>query len=165
MRLIENEWRYFDEVLNMPYPWYTKPCLEWLQCISMRGKKIWEYGAGDSTKWYRTSGAIVKGVDSNRNWQPKGIEFAILKEEYLQAIVGKGPFDFIIIDGLYRDECTEYALKELKSGGYLIIDNWEQPSVEPNDWIRTKALIQGMEQVVYKEEMHYDWKTLVVTRP
>lgn len=164
MRLIENEWRYFDEVLNIPYPWYTKPCLEWLECISLKGKKIWEYGAGDSTKWYRTSKAIVKGVDSNRDYQPKGIHFAILQDEYTQAISKKGPFDFIIIDGIWRDHCTEFALKELREGGYLIIDNYKQASADLLNWPKTEKLIEGMEITLYKEPDHPDWCTAVIRK-
>lgn len=161
MKLIENEWRYYDEILDTPYPWYTKPCLEWLECQPLKNKKIWEYGAGESTKWYRKSGAIVKGVDSNRNYQPKGIEFEVLSPDYERSILNRGPFDFIIIDGIWRDTCAEYALKELRPGGYLIIDNWKQPSVQA-EWPKTEKLLEGFEITLYKEPEHYDWCTAVV---
>ena len=32
-------------------------------------------------------------------------------------------FDFILVDALFRDECTHLAIKKLKPGGFLILDN------------------------------------------
>lgn len=151
-------------------PWYTSPCLEWLQTLDLSGKNIFEFGVGDSTLWYRSKGAKTSGVDSNEYWVHKVCAWhGDDKEHYLRSIVVladeyKCLFDIVVIDGDYRDECTEHALKHLKHGGYLIIDNWMQPSVEMN-WSKTEKLIEGMPITVYKEPEHYDWQTAVIQKP
>jgi hypothetical protein len=168
MKRIQDEWRYFDETLNMPYPWYTKQCLEWLMTINMKAKVIYEYGAGDSTKWYRAKGAHVNGVDSSDEWAKKSgpeCSFKTAKNEhaYTTSIQFQSMYDIVVIDGDYRDACTQHALKALKRGGYLIIDNYKQPSVQA-DWPLTEKLIEGMDVKYFKEPGHDDWQTIVVTK-
>lgn len=161
MKRIENEWRYFDEALNMPMPWYTGPCLKFLESIDMGGKRIFEFGAGDSTLWYRAKGAEVFGVDSNHTYCHIGIEYKRFYPEYCEVIVDKGLFDIVIIDGEWRDECTSFALNATKPGGFLIIDNYKQISVQ-REWPKTDRLIEGKQITIYKEPNHADWVTAVI---
>lgn len=154
-------------------PWYTSPCLEWLLALDLNEKWVYEFGVGDSTIWYQRKGAVVMGVDSNPLWVYRddvvhivGVWQAKTKEDYLGFIGVMKPetFDIIIIDGDYRDECTERAFLHLKPGGYLIIDNFHQPSVQEH-WPLTDKLIEGMPITIYKEPDHADWKTAVITKP
>lgn len=162
MKLINGEWRYFDETLNMPYPWFTKPALEFLETIDLNGKRIFEYGVGDSTAWFRAKGAIVYGVDTDYEWAKKTeAKYRPYNGDYLKAIQNFTTYDIVIIDGAWRDECTEYALKHLKPRGLLIIDNWEQLSAEPNTWTQTYELLSGYKPEIYYEPKHEDWKTAV----
>jgi hypothetical protein len=160
--------RYHDG--NLYLPWYTSPCLEWLMTLDFVGKRVFEYGLGDSTLWYRSKGAESFGVDDNIEWClkvgsiDKGYECSKFQYEYITSVVKYTLLDFIIIDGIYRDDCTDYALNALKPGGYLIIDNFEQPSVE-EFWPLTRKLIEGMPIVIYKEPNHYDWQTVVIQKP
>jgi hypothetical protein len=164
MKRISGEWRYFDEKLNIPYPWYTSPCLQWLETIEIRGKSIFEYGVGDSTVWYRTKGALCYGVDNNIEYANKAwAAHAHFFEDYINAINGLVEFDIVVIDGVWRDDCTAKALEHLKPGGYLIIDNWKQASVQEH-WPLTEKLIEGMPITVYKEPEHEDWQTAVITK-
>jgi len=179
--------RRIDTETGLIMPWYTSPCLEWLLTLDLKFKLIFEYGVGDSTKWYRFKGADVWGVDSNSKW----IDIACKKSEsnwnyylfnrlsffnttnkesYLQwvstfEVDEFDYFDIIIIDGDYRDECTEHALKALKPGGYLIIDNFHQASADLEHWPLTDKLIEGMPITIYKEPGHHDWCTAVITKP
>lgn len=165
MTRIENEWRYFDDKLGIPYPWYTKPCLEFLESIELINNRIFEYGTGDSTKWFRAKHALVWGVDNDPNYVSYDIRFKNFFPEYCSAILEHHlPFDIVVIDGEWRDECTEYALNALKPGGLLIIDNYKQPSV-PFIWTKTEKLIEGMDIKIYKEPDHADWVTAVITKP
>lgn len=172
MKLIPGEWRYTEDDGTI-LPWYTSPCLEWLMTLDLKGKRIFEYGVGDSTAWYRSKDTYVRGVDSNIEWAAKC--HAIHEsdsEKYTRMCLDCGGnvygehkgWDIISIDGVWRDQCTEYALKALKPGGYLILDNYHQASV-PNDWTQTDKLIEGMDIKYFKEPGHPDWQTLVVTKP
>jgi hypothetical protein len=152
---------------GMLMPWYTRPCLEVLDKMDFVGKNVFEYGCGHSTLWYRKRGATVFGVDSNPDWAKfAGVDYVdpeLGPESYLKSIERCVKYDFIIIDGLFRDQCTEYAIDNLAhSGGLIIIDNYNQPSVEPNDWTETNALIELMGLHLYKEPNHPDWSTLVI---
>lgn len=173
--------RWFDTNLNCVAPWYTTPCLEWLMTLDLKDKRVFEFGVGDSTLWYRSQGAITSGVDSNYSWASKVCAWHGENEEhYLQSIsvlaqevqrhryqtpqpLTKELFDIVINDGDYRDKCTEQALNNLKPGGYLIIDNFLQPSVQ-EFWPLTDKLIEGMPITIYKEPSHYDWVTAVITK-
>lgn len=171
MTRIEGEWRYFDDRYSIPFPWLTKPCLEWICQQNLSGKDIFEYGIGDSTIWFHCQAMNTFGVDSDKSWIEKVFMEAkgqywwyIDAYQYVDAISKPGvQFDFILIDGLYRDECTEHALSALKPGGHLIIDNYKQPSVQ-SEWPITEKLIEGMDVKYFKEEGHPDWTTIVVTK-
>lgn len=168
---IEN-WRTYDDN-GVMMPWYTRPCLEWLDKLDLSRKLIFEYGCGASSLWYQSRGATICGVDSNEDWifityTDRDDSYQLVKEDsagytkgaikYISEVWGE--FDLIIIDGIYRDDCTEHALKHLKKGGYLIADNFEQPSVEPF-WPKTRELTKNLPLTIYKEPTHPDWQTAV----
>jgi len=172
MTRIENEWRYFDNAFDMPYPWYTRPCIEWLLTLDLEGKDIWEYGVGDSTRWYQAKGCDTFGVDHDPAWvsMKMGEDFSCAyhitsqKERYIYPF-DHLEYDIIVIDGLFRDDCTEPALKQLKSGGFLIIDNYKQASAELAAWPLTEKLLWHMDVKEFKEPGHKDWITIVVQKP
>lgn len=152
-------------------PWYTWPCLEWLSGLDLKDKWVWEYGVGDSTAWFQEKGAITNGVDDDFDWAVKyDAECFHDVAHYcgciaLDRYVVQPKFHIVIIDGVFRDQCTSWALAGLKPGGYLIIDNYHQPSVEPNIWTETDRLIKGMPITIYKQPGHSDWQTAVITNP
>lgn len=162
MKEIEG-WQTVDDESGLNMPWYTRPCLEWLQTIDLKGKKVFEYGVGNSTTWYKSKGAICDGVDSNAYWAGlAGALFFQDKKRYLDAINFQPyNYDIIVIDGLYRDYCLKFALDKIVKGGYIICDNYKQSEVEP-DWPLTEQMIKDFDYVIYKEPKHYDWSTLVI---
>lgn len=163
MKRIPGEWRYFDEELGIPFPWYTKPALEAIKTWDIEDKSIFEYGVGDSTKWYKAKGAYVSGVDNSFQYASEnGAYFENFDKHYIEAIRYDGiKYDIIVIDGVWRDGCTETALKYLKPGGILIIDNYKQNSVQAL-WPKTEKLIEGMTKAFHKEPEHEDWVTAII---
>lgn len=160
----EDGWVYFDEY-GFRMPWYTLPCLEWLNEIDLGGRRVFEYGVGHSTSWFMSREAITFGVESNEEWANPVLGsgrhmWATGKDLYISAINAFNPYDIIVIDGIHRDDCTEHALKKLKKGGYLICDNFEQPSVQA-DWPKTRELTKDLPLTIYKQPDHYDWQTAV----
>lgn len=147
-------------------PWYTSTCLEWLLTLELRGRRVWEYGGGDSTDWYRRQGAKVNGVETDKIWAEKCGFFHVTDEgDFPVMIMKTGIYDLIIVDGISRDDCICFAWGCLRSGGYMIFDNWKQATVQP-EWPITEKLIEGMEQTLYEEPNHWDrWSTLVVKKP
>jgi hypothetical protein len=166
-RLQEIEgWRTKDLVLDLLFPWYTRPFLKELVKWNISNWKVFEYGAGDSTHWWRKNCSIVHAVDSNESWAKNtSAKFLSEKEKYLKypmSLIDDEKFDCIIIDGEpteWRDSCTEHALQSVKNKGIIIIDNYEQGSVNLSNWPITNNLLQNYEKHVFQEPKHSDWKT------
>lgn len=162
----EGQWRYFDTEFNLMAPWYTLPCLEWLKSRDFKHLKVFEYGAGDSTLWWRKQNNCI-AVDTNFEWANKSSSFYEFdKEQYLKSISSFAPYDIIIIDGEpveWRDDCAEYALKCIKKGGFIIADNYHQNSCDlpPSRWIKTDKTLEGHPRVVFSQPGHDDWSTAV----
>lgn len=162
---IEN-WRTYDDN-GVMMPWYTRPCLEWLDKLPLHEMSVFEYGCGASSLWYFSRYAEYFGVDTNPEWcflENRHYEYQTYageKKKYIDA-PGYLHYDLIIIDGDFRDDCTEHALRHLKKGGYLICDNFEQPSADLVHWPKTRELTKNLEVVgFFKEPTHEDWVTAV----
>lgn len=162
---IEN-WRTLDADGRL-MPWYTRPCLEWLITLPLKKMTVFEYGCGDSSKWFIDNARASSGVDHNERWIPyeDGYWCTQNKVEYINSpahIEGNWDgYEIVVVDGLYRDDCAEYALKCLKKGGYLIADNFEQASADLTDWPLTRELTKHLPMTLYKEPTHIDWQTAV----
>ncbi len=166
-------WRFLDGEIIMP--WYTKPTLEWLKQQDTSDWKVFEYGCGYSTIWWRLNCKEVVSIDNNEKWT-KAMGAELVSSEkifYVSSIrdvhraLSKNTnnyYDCIVIDGEYRDECSSYAIRHLKPGGYLIIDNYEQPSVG-YDYTKTNQLLEGWEKQVFKQHNHSDWQTAIFRKP
>lgn len=171
-------WQTLDDK-GVKMPWYTRPCLEWLDKLDLKGKVIFEYGCGASSVWFNYRGANVVGVDRSCEWTFLDTQLVTTdKQKYLtfidmigQVLCGYDPpflsgdfinADIVVIDGDFRDECIQYALNRTKKGGYIIIDNWKQATADLPEWPITEKLIEGMDITIYKEPTHQDWKTLVI---
>lgn len=156
-----DRWIYEDRY-GVKMPWYTYPCLKWLDGLDLKDKDVFEYGIGYSTDWYLSRGAKVYGVESNLDWVRPEPEFYYTDNPiiYVSRILNLHLFDIVIVDGIYRDDCVAVAINRIKPGGYLICDNYRQPSVEMN-WDKTESLTQHLNGKMYKQEDHRDWVTAV----
>lgn len=163
-------WRTTDSK-GRTMPWYTRECCKWLDgnasLGTFKGLRVWEWGGGLSTLWYRAVGAVVSGVDSSQDWANlSGLLYVGEKQSYISSISTFGPFDLICIDGDYRDECFVYAVNNLAIDGTIIIDNWKQASAGWPDWPDTERLIRELNLKVteYPQAGHPDWVTITVQR-
>ena len=146
-------------------PWYTSGALEVITGIDWHGKHVFEYGSGNSTIWYRSKGAVVFGVDHDKEWEIPGIRIEPERLPYINRIHWhQHGFDLIAIDGLFRDECLEHALQKINQGGIIVIDNWFQPSAGWPYWPKSCDLlaIKKLPHTVYREAKHIDWASLII---
>lgn len=161
-----NEWQNFDHKLNLIYPWYTKQFLNILDTWDVSSWKVFEYGCGNSTLWWKKKARTVLSVDANEDWAKKTKSyFTRNKKDFIEfplKLINEEKFDCIIIDGEpieWRDDCTEIALKSIKNNGIIIIDNYEQASVGLKSWDKTNVLLNKYSKKVYQQAGHQDWKT------
>lgn len=158
--------RTFDTKSNLIFPWYTKSFLVELLNWDISMWKVFEYGSGDSTIWWRHNCREIISIDTNKEWSEKtNSHFSNNKNEFLNFplnFIERELFDCIIIDGDpvdWRDDCTEISLKCLKKNGILIIDNFEQNSIGCNNWTKTNNLLKDKNKFVFNQSGHDDWKT------
>lgn len=67
-------------------------------------------------------------------------------------------YDCIIIDGLHRNACARAALKHIKPGGILILNNPNQATIGCNS-TETFALLKSYQHYSYHQPNHLDWCT------
>ena len=176
------EWQKIDPKSQLVFPWFTHPMLDILSEIDFSEKTVLEFGGGRSTAWWRDRAKWVTTVETNREWAQTIVEecqdhglhngriyYAQLNEgdshnakRYVEAGKSLGPYDVVIVDGILRYECLEYALT-LPRPLLLIADNWQQDYV----WISPKAeeLMKPYPITVCVQENHTNnegnkWKTV-----
>ena len=139
-----------DDSLGILFPWYSHGVLDVISKWDLSDKVIFEYGLGASTIWWASKSKMVVGVDHNEEWLlktdtelcAKGIEmktrlYSIKTHEgdtketrdlYVTVHGATEKPNIVIVDGVHRYECAEYAVKVLKPE-ILIVDNHNQDYV------------------------------------
>jgi hypothetical protein len=119
---------------NEPIPWFSYPAIDFLKNYLPKNATIFEYGSGYSTLFFSTNYYHVTSVENDSSWYNKIsslteaenciIHFKNQKEEYINTIEHSNDlFDLIVVDGSWRNECLEKAIRQLKSTGMLILDD------------------------------------------
>jgi hypothetical protein len=171
-----NEWQHIDPLNGLVMPWYTKPALDEIVTWDLKDKKVFEYGGGASTLWWSAKAKQVRAIETSPDWRQavsdkagsntwvkwtwnlNDFEDAIMEWETL--------FDIIVVDCdpvEWRDRCIRVGIKTLNTGGKLIADNWDQPSVwTPSD--KTRETLKEFDCKLYKQPNHPDWQTAIFTK-
>lgn len=127
-------------------PWITMEAVGFLDQWLRPGDVGVEWGSGRSTLWLARRVSRLVSIEHNPQWYDKtsarlarmgldNVEYVLAEvaqseqgsadHPYVAAAL-KAPkegVDFVFIDGVLRDHCASLALKLLKPGGLLIIDN------------------------------------------
>ena len=136
-----------------PIPWYTYPAIEYLSQLDFSDKHIFEYGVGYSSLFWAERALSVTSIEDNKTWYLKWQkEFTLDNLKLKQRDEGKAyydaifedncQYDVIIIDGKCRAECATNAVKFLKNGGFIILDD----SDRVNTSIEYKSAIETLRQ-------------------
>lgn len=158
-------------------PWLTKTACSFLADWLSPSDVGLEWGSGRSTLWFAERVQRLTSVEHNPNWyavvQSRLVERQFSNVDLRLVPIGNScgagcdPYvnvgnesdgnsvDFVLVDGQLRSQCTAVALKILKPGGILIIDNaeWYIPhnSRSPGAIARAgTAVADGWQQVVTK---------------
>lgn len=124
-----------------PLPWYTYPAIDFLKQLSFRDKTVFEYGSGNSTLFWAALAKKVVSVENDEEWHkriaPKlgeNCELILASDPkaYIKSIRNYSEgFDVIVVDGLPdnfgRYNAAHEAVRHLKAGGLIILDN--------SDWL------------------------------
>ena len=134
-------------------PWIARDVVEMLD-DHLDGRQVGlEWGSGKGTLWLLERSKWLTSVEHHRAWYENvkarldaagvnNADYRLVEEKhYLRAIdeIPPGSLDYVIVDGLFRDEATWRSMPKLKSGGWLVIDNvnWYLPSASETPQSRT----------------------------
>ncbi|MCX8125313.1 MAG: FkbM family methyltransferase [Spirochaetes bacterium] len=116
-----------------PLPWYTYAAIEYLEQYDFSKCNIFEYGSGHSSKFWSERSCMVISVESDQFWFKYWDEklgnnhkffFKTEMQGYVNTIYYDALlYDVIVIDGKYRYNCAKEAIKCIKDGGIIILDN------------------------------------------
>lgn len=150
------EWQRIDPRTGLVECWWTHPCLDILNTWDLKDKTWLELGAGLGTASLRNKCKYVISIDSNTEWGRKASDYCKLnnlnngqvkcldlpdgiqesKDIYFSMFPKDVQFDIISVDGIWRNECLQWAIDHFKRrGGILIVDNLDQDYV----WISPAA--------------------------
>jgi hypothetical protein len=155
-----------DVDLN-PLPWFTYPAIEYLTQLDLKNKNIFEWGSGHSSLFFAERCKTIISVESNPEWfaymqsNLKPNQKVIFSDEDSFPHVIRDfdeEFDIISIDSLRRYDCAVQALKSLKDGGLIILDN--------ADWHPKTSTLLRVQGNLLEVDMHgfgpinaYTWTT------
>lgn len=134
-----------------PLPWYTYPAIEYLSQFDYHDKTVFEFGCGYSSLFWADRAKKVVSVEDNADWLQKwqnefyrenlSLLFRTEGEAYYQSILEDSTqYDVIVIDGKNREECALSAIKALKKGGMIILDDSDRVNTSKEYYQAIQAL-------------------------
>ena len=149
-------------------PWYTYPAIEYLNSLDFAGKRVFEYGSGNSSRYWARKVAQVVSVEDHRDWHARvssnlaDNQTLLLREEsqaYAEAILeDAGCYDIVVIDGNHRPACARAALDRVADGGLIVLDNsdWYHKVAA---WLREHGDFIQVDFYGFGPINHYTWTT------
>jgi len=125
-----------------PLPWYTYPSIDFLKYRSYNDRTILEFGAGQSTFWWAQRAKRVVSLEGDEVWFQKlkphvssNVELHLVPVDKPRACIeavnrildslSEFRFDVIVIDGLWRYEMIDIAIRVVSDTGIIVCDNAE----------------------------------------
>jgi len=130
---------------NPNLPWLSPQANEFLQGWLKPSHTGLEFGSGRSTLWFARRVAALTSIEHNPEWYDRvsrmlkadrlaNVNYQLhTKEEaapdgqpaYVRAAqsIPANSLDFVLVDGIYREQCMLAALDKIRPGGILILDN------------------------------------------
>lgn len=126
-----------------PVPWFTVGGIQFLNKRLSDDLTVFEYGSGNSTRWFAERVQEVIAVEHDSEWAehvrsdlPDNVTLLErnVGENYVDSIRGYEP-DVIVIDGKRRPECVSASVEAIAEHGVLILDNFGTTSfTEPSEY-------------------------------
>jgi hypothetical protein len=124
-----------------PLPWYSYPCIDFLKRRKLHDKTVLEFGGGQSSLWWAARAKHVVTIEDAR-WPgplqeriPSNVSFFLVSvataeecvEDVERVLASQdfGKFDITVIDGLYRRDLVDVAIKRTVDNGVIVCDDAE----------------------------------------
>ena len=140
-------------------PWLGYRAIKYLEKLLQPNWNMLEWDSGMSTLWFAQRVGSLTSIEDYQPWYNK-VQSSLNKVEnvnyHFKAGVGyfnldhfpDETFDFILIDGSDRGNCAKNAIKKLKPGGYIYLDNSDKhaTSEEGDTRIAEKTLLKAAQE-------------------
>jgi hypothetical protein len=126
---------------GLPLPWYTYPAIDFLTNRDFAGRRVLEFGGGQSTLWWQGRAQSVLTIEGDKDWfdRIKGGMAANVSIHHVPVepadslsqirklidMHSEQKFDVIIVDGHRRRELAAMAFEYLAPNGAILLDNAE----------------------------------------
>ena len=123
---------------------------------------ILEYGAGASSFYFAARVKAVVSVENNRSWyehilanKPQNLTLVLAENEdtYVRAGGPVRKFDFILVDGDFREACLRKGIEYLSDAGVILLDDTNAPEFN--------SLIPNMTQLGFKHLRFNDFAPII----
>lgn len=171
MKLFINEKPLFNDL-----PWLTDEAIAFLEGYFEHNKHVTllEFGTGSSTLWFSRHAEKVISVEHDQRWYNhveqelknrsiQNVEYHLLQKNYYTFCdtLPAASIDFVLVDGKDRLACVERAMRILKPGGILMLDNAERPNYKPiydllKEWTFFATTQHGKSRLGFEQE---GWQT------
>ena len=129
-----------------PLPWMNYSLIFFLKKRLNKSIRLFEYGSGSSTIFYSKLVKEVYSLEHDQKYFNVINEYpsinGILEEDktkYPKKILNfEYLFDVIVIDGILRCECLDYALQKLSPTGVIIFDDTDRKAY----WKKLEPLLE-----------------------
>jgi predicted O-methyltransferase YrrM len=127
-------------------PWIVPASIGWLRRRIRSDWSVLELGSGRSTVWFARRAGRVISFEDNEYWYPRtrerldqagisNVDLRLRDVEEFPREVGELPdeyFDLVVVDFLEaptvtRVDCVKPAMKKVRPGGYLFLDDSDRP--------------------------------------
>lgn len=122
-----------------PIPWMNYPVINFLDERLSSEHIVFEYGSGNSTKWFSGRVKAVTSIEHDSEWgeivkpglpSNSTLELHTTKEEYINSLsefsIRESPPDVVIVDGKWREECIREAIGVLKESSVVVVDDCDR---------------------------------------
>jgi hypothetical protein len=169
------------ERLRPNEPWITADAIRHLEGFLTPDRRGFEWGSGKGSLWFAQRSRSLVSVEHNAQWYERvrrafaeagvaNIDYRLVKDQlepYTSAIgeFPDGHFDYVLVDGLFRDHAFLKSIPKVKPGGWIVFDNvnWYLPSDSRTPHSRSRA--DGPDGPVFAEvaDRIRAWRTIWTT--
>lgn len=121
-------------------PWLTEAAIEFLESYLSSDMHVLEFGAGASSIWLVSRCWRLTTIEHDIKWlnvAAAGITVewrSVLHELPYYSVCDTrqdDTYDLVLVDGRNRVDCAAAALRLIKPGGILMVDNTERRHYDP----------------------------------
>jgi predicted O-methyltransferase YrrM len=161
------------------HPWLTRDAITRISGWLRPEHSGLEWGSGRGSLWFARRSRRLVSVEHVPAWHARvcgmfereGIrnhDYRLVSEERYLSVIDEfadATFDYVLVDGLFRDEAFARSMPKLRPGGWMIFDNvnWHLPSESRTP--HSRRLADGPATPRWAEvlERVRDWRTTWTT--